>query len=60
MCDDTKGLIRSHKSKDERQYNGQMCEDTKELIGSHKSKVDKHSSVTSKEKRIHYRYSPSY
>ena len=35
-CEDTKGVIRSHKSNDI-QYSGQKCEDTKGVIRSHKS-----------------------
>ena len=37
MFEDTKGVIRSRKSKDG-QYNGQKCEDTKGVIRSRKSK----------------------
>ena len=36
-CEDTKGVIRSRKSKD-RQHNDQKCEDTKCVIRSRKSK----------------------
>jgi hypothetical protein len=35
--EDTKGIIRSHKSKD-RQYNSKKSEDAKGVIRSHKSK----------------------
>ena len=41
-CEDTKGVIRSRKSKD-RQHNDQKCEDTKGVIRSRKSKDRQHN-----------------
>jgi hypothetical protein len=39
--EDTKGVIRSRKSKIDRQYNGQKLEDTKGVIRSHLSKKER-------------------
>ena len=41
MFEDTKGVIRSCKSKKDRQHNGQKFEDTKGVIRSCKSKKDR-------------------
>ena len=39
--EDTKGLIRRHKSMKDREHNGQTFEDTKEVIRRHKSMKDR-------------------
>jgi hypothetical protein len=54
--EDTKEVIRIHKSKNDRQHNGQKdkeeLEDTKEVIRIHKSKNDRqHNGQKKKEKR---------
>ena len=48
--EDTKGVIRSSKSKD-RQYNDQKCEETKEVIRSSKSKDRQYNDQKKKDKR---------
>ena len=39
-CEDTKGVIRRHKSMKDREHNGQKFEDTKGVIRRHKSMKD--------------------
>ena len=41
MFEDTKGVIRSRKSKRDRQHNGQKFEDTKGVIRSRQPKKDR-------------------
>ena len=41
MFDDTKEVIRRHKSMKDREHNGQKFEDTKAVIRRHKSMKDK-------------------
>ena len=49
MFEDTKGVIRSRKSKN-RQHNDQKLEDTKGVIRSHKSKDRQYNGQKIKEK----------
>ena len=48
-CEDTKGVIRSHKYKD-RQYGDQKCEDTKGVIRSRKYKDRQYGDQSKNEK----------
>jgi hypothetical protein len=48
MFEDTKGLIRRHKKKKDREHNGQKFEDNKGVIRRHKTKKNReHNFVSS-------------
>ena len=49
--EDTKGVIKSRKSKRDRQHNDQRFEDTKGVIRSHKSQDRQYNGQQKKDKR---------